>query len=134
MYWKVGWNEAQTKWPSASQMGSLNVCVGVCARVCVYAKVLITGLYKQVNWREKSNKVPCSSFNIPTTSGLHAALTNVCVTVCVHVHWVLNVCAHTVRVVCACVLACLHKHISVCVCEVLEKGFLSDKQTVSSIM
>ena len=108
--------------------------------VCVCAKVLITGLCKQVNWREKSNKVPCSSFNIPTTSGQHAALTHVCMTVRVHMHWVLNVCVHTVRVVCACVLvcSCLHKHVSVCVCvcgdEVLEKGSLSDKQTVSSIM
>lgn len=59
------------------------VCGCLCLFVCVYAKVLITGLYKQVNWREKSNKVPCSSFNIPTTSSLHAALANVCARMCV---------------------------------------------------
>lgn len=50
---------------------------GSIERVCV--KILKTGLYKQVNWREKSNKVPCSSFNIHTIASLHAALRNVCV-------------------------------------------------------
>lgn len=83
--------------------------------VCVYAKVLITGLYKQVNWREKSNKGPCSSFNIPTTSTLRAALMNVCMSAssCMCVSQSEYVCAYMWSMLLS---LCVHVCISMFVC------------------
>ena len=88
------------------------LCVFVC--VCVYAKGLITGLYKQVNWREKSNKAPFSSFNITATSSLHAALTNVFASMCdcVWLHQVVRVCLRVWVHTCGLRLVSLR----VCVC------------------